>query len=151
MEKKPLFDKTHLLRAVVVAVILFVAGFLLEMHRPLMTRLSDAFMLSGAVLIIIGMYSVLKNMSGPSVASVMHKKMKPKPAVAVTGKEREEAEAAEGSEAQELEMAESVATEPEGPEPEKPAELTPPRVRREALLIGVIMAAFSAFFAFVLC
>ncbi|MBQ1391474.1 MAG: hypothetical protein IIY82_06970 [Firmicutes bacterium] len=169
MEKKPLFDKTHLLRAVAIAIVLFVAGFLLELHRPLMTRLSDAFMLSGAILVIIGMYSVIKNLSGPSAASVMRQKLKQKPAAA-TAAPAEETEAASevgeqpGEEAAPLaEAATGEAGAPEAAGTPAPEEAAPAltgkeesaelpvkkrRVHREALLIGVIEIVFSAIFAF---
>ena len=170
MEKKPLFDKTHLLRAVAIAIVLFVAGFLLELHRPLMTRLSDAFMLSGAILVIIGMYSVIKNLSGPSAASVMRQKLKQKPAAA-TAAPAEETEAAseggeqsgEGGEQPGEEAATGEAGAPEAAGTPAPEEAAPAltgkeesaelpvkkrRVHREALLIGVIEIVFSAIFAF---
>lgn len=169
MEKKPLFDKTHLLRAVAIAIFLFVAGFLLELHRPLMTRLSDAFMLSGAILVIIGMYSVIKNLSGPSAASVMRQKLKQKPAAATAASAEETEAVGEGGEQPGEEVAplaeaatgETDASEAAGTPAleeaapaltgkEEGAELPVKkrRVHREALLIGVIEIVFSAIFAF---
>ncbi|MBQ6663431.1 MAG: hypothetical protein IJM69_07825 [Firmicutes bacterium] len=176
MEKKPLFDKTHLLRAVAIAIVLFVAGFLLELHRPLMTRLSDAFMLSGAILVIIGMYSVIKNLSGSSAASVMRQKLKQKPAAATAAPAEETEAASEGGEQsgeggeqpgeEAAPLAEAATGEAGAPEAagkpapgkaapaltgkEESAELPVKkrRVHREALLIGVIEIVFSAIFAF---
>ena len=176
MEKKPLFDKTHLLRAVAIAIVLFVAGFLLELHRPLMTRLSDAFMLSGAILVIIGMYSVIKNLSGPSAASVMRQKLKQKPAAATAAPAEETEAASEGGEqsgeggeqpgeeaAPLAEAATGEAGAPEAAGTPAPEEAAPAltgkeesaelpvkkrRVHREALLIGAIEIVFSAIFAF---